>query len=81
MADWITKLDDFLKLSDREILTHAGSISHDDAVEKAAIEFERYSQTQRALPSQAEKDFDDAIRDVKQIEQKRKKATKKPRSE
>lgn len=31
MRDWIGKLDDFLKLSDREILTHAGKISHRDS--------------------------------------------------
>ena len=77
MADWITKLDDFLKLSEREILTHAGSISHDDAVEKAQLEYERFAKEQRTLPSAAEKDFNDAIREVKQIEQKRKKPKKK----
>ena len=44
MADWIAKLDDFLRLSDRDILTHAGKISHEQAVEKAEIEFERYDQ-------------------------------------
>ncbi len=31
MRDWITKLDDFLKLSERDILTHAGKISHETA--------------------------------------------------
>lgn len=31
MRDWIAKLDDFLKLSERNILTHAGKISHDTA--------------------------------------------------
>lgn len=77
MADWITKLDDFLKLSEREILTHAGSISHDAAVEKAQLEYERFAKEQRALPSAAEKDLNDAIREVKQIEQKRKKPKKK----
>ena len=34
MTDWISKLDDFLKLSDREVLDHAGNISHHDAKEK-----------------------------------------------
>lgn len=81
MADWITKLDDFLKLSDREILTHAGSISHDDAVKQAELEYERFARAQMALPSAAENDFNDAIREVKQIEQKRKQRRKKPRSE
>ncbi len=31
MQDWISKLDDFLRLSERDILTHAGKIAHDDA--------------------------------------------------
>ena len=29
MADWIAKLDDFLRLSDRDILDHAGKVSHE----------------------------------------------------
>jgi hypothetical protein len=29
MRDWISKLDDFLRLGEREILTHAGTISHE----------------------------------------------------
>jgi len=35
MTDWITKLDDFLTISDRELLTHAGLVSHQQALEKA----------------------------------------------
>ena len=31
MADWIGKLDDFIRLSERDILTHAGNISHREA--------------------------------------------------
>lgn len=34
MADWITKLDDFIRISDREILVHAGKVSHDAALQK-----------------------------------------------
>lgn len=40
MADWIAKLDDFLRLSDREVLRDAGKVSHDDAAAKAALENE-----------------------------------------
>jgi len=32
MADWISKLDAFLKLSERNVLTHAGKVSHEAAV-------------------------------------------------
>jgi hypothetical protein len=35
MTDWIAKLDGFLKLNDRDILTHAGRISHEMALAKA----------------------------------------------
>jgi hypothetical protein len=37
MADWIAKLDGFVRLSEREVLKHAGRISHDDAITKAEI--------------------------------------------
>jgi len=40
MRDWIAKLDDFLRLGGRDILTHAGQISHEDAVKKSELEFE-----------------------------------------
>ena len=39
MKDWIAKLDNFIKLSGRQLLTHAGKISHDDAVLKAFAEY------------------------------------------
>ena len=42
MKDWIKRLDDFLKLTDREILDNAGKISHKIAVDKAETEFEKY---------------------------------------
>ena len=42
MHDWITKLDDFLKISDRDVLTHAGRISYDEAMLKAHAEYGTY---------------------------------------
>lgn len=35
MQDWIDRLDDFLKLSGRELLTHSGTISHETAMARA----------------------------------------------
>ena len=50
MRDWIQKLDDFLRLSDREILTHAGSISAKLAKEKADAEYDKFKErTQNEL--------------------------------
>ncbi len=44
MRDWILKLDDFLRLSDKEILTHAGSISAKLAKEKADTEYDKFKE-------------------------------------
>ena len=64
MRDWIAKLEDFLRLGDREILTHAGTISHERALRKAELEFEKFRARQLAEPSQVEKDFDEAVRNL-----------------
>ncbi len=62
MRDWIVKMNDFLRMSDREILEHAGTVSHEEALRKAELEFEKYRQQQSALPSPVEKDFEAAIK-------------------
>ncbi|MCG3127349.1 MAG: hypothetical protein CHACPFDD_02208 [Phycisphaerae bacterium] len=67
MRDWIAKLDDFLRLSERDILTHAGKVSHDDALEKAEAEYEKYRAQQAALPSPVERHFEEAVQEVKRL--------------
>ena len=42
MVDWIKKLDDFLRISEKEILTNQGKTSHTEAIEKALKEYEKY---------------------------------------
>lgn len=71
MDQWIAKLDDFLRLTDREILTHAGRISHDAAVAKAGAEFEKYREAQTALPQPVDEHFEEAIKEVKRLEKGR----------
>ena len=44
MKDWIQKLDDFLKLSGKELLTHAGTISAEVAKLKADTEYDRFKE-------------------------------------
>ena len=78
MADWITKLDDFLRLSERDILTHAGKISHEQAVEKAEIEFESYRQAQAALPQPVDRHFEQSLDELRQIEDQKKALPEKP---
>ena len=68
MADWISKLDDFLKLSDRDVLNHAGKVSHQDAKEKAETELEVYRKKLAALPQSVDDDFSKSLDDLKRIE-------------
>jgi len=46
MKDWIEKLDEFLKISEKKLLTHAGKVSSQQAQEKAQREFEKYRKQQ-----------------------------------
>lgn len=68
MNDWIKKLDDFLKISDRELLTHAGKISNETALNKAHEEYEKFRQKILSQPTQVEEDFIEAENEFKQIE-------------
>jgi hypothetical protein len=80
MKNWIAKLDEFLRISDRDILTHAGEISHEEAVEKARAEYEKYHALHAGEPSPVEQDFVKAVNEVKALE-KIKKPRKKKRTE
>ena len=62
MSDWSVKLDNFLKLSGRDLLTHAGNISHEQALTKAQLEYEKHRDMQLNLPSPVEEDFEKAIK-------------------
>jgi hypothetical protein len=70
MREWIAKLDDFLKLSEHELLDHAGTISAEAAKAKAEFEYERYRVLIDSQPSQVERDF---LESVKSLERSRKK--------
>lgn len=49
MKDWERKLNDFLKLNERDILTHAGKISSRLSDEIAGREFDKYRTQQRQI--------------------------------
>jgi hypothetical protein len=64
MQDWIDKLDDFLRISEKQLLTDAGKISHKQAIEKAKTEYEKY---RKAEDKKYISDFD---REMKKLENK-----------
>jgi len=49
MKDWITRLDAILSLNGRELLTHAGKISHKIAKEKSELEYKKYKEKQKVI--------------------------------
>jgi hypothetical protein len=61
MQDWITKLEGFLRLNDREVLTNAGKVSSELAKEHAEREFTEY---RRVEDHTLESDFDRAIQQL-----------------
>lgn len=67
MRDWVAKLDDFLHMSDSEVLQNAGSISHEMAQEKAKTEYDIYRKHTSDELSQVEKDFLDSVKKTQKM--------------
>ncbi len=67
MADWVTKLNGFLSLNDREILSHTGKISHDLAKQIAEQEYDKFHSHQLRAENTRDSDFE---RFLKEIESK-----------
>ncbi len=57
MRDWLQTIDDYLRMTRRDILETSGRVSHLQAIEKAHQEYEKYRQKQDQLPSLAEQHF------------------------
>lgn len=49
MKDWIARLDAILQLNSRELLSHAGKISHEEALARSGEEFEKFREKQREI--------------------------------
>ena len=67
MRDWITKLDEFLSISEHELLDHAGKITAEQARMKAELEYERYRMFLDAQPRAVDLDFDQAVKGLKNL--------------
>ena len=62
MNSWIEKLNSFLTLNDREILTNAGSISHEIGKANAEREYKKFKETKRNIIEEG--DFEKAIKKI-----------------
>ena len=78
MADWIKKLDAFLTLNERDILTHAGRISHEMAQAKAELEFDKFKSLASNDPRPVDADFDQATKELQKLPKPKKPKRPKP---
>lgn len=73
MKDWIDKLGQVLTLNDKNILDHAGKISHKLALKKAGAEYQKFQELQRqAEKLESIKELDQDIKQLKKTSSKRK---------
>jgi hypothetical protein len=70
MRDWIQRLDSILQLNGRELLTHAGKISHEMAVLKVSAEYEKYQVAQKVI--EKEQSLNELEDDLKQLNKPKK---------
>ncbi len=68
MKDWVSRLDVIVQLNGKELLTHAGKISHQMALEKSNEEFEKYKESQKQIEKE---------NSIKELEEDLSKLTKK----
>lgn len=78
MQDWVTKLDEFLKISGRELLDHAGRISAPDAKAKAEREYQQYRKLLDAQPQRIDAEFEKTAKELKKLPRKTKPRKPKP---
>jgi len=57
MRTWLEKIDEFLKMTGNDILTHRGKVSHVQAIDKAHNEYKKYKLLTQNELSKVEKDF------------------------
>src|SRR5574344_935144 len=67
MKDWLQTIDDYLKMTRREILTTKGGVSHQQAIEKAHAEYDKFKKKQGDELSPVERDFIESIDKIEQI--------------
>ncbi len=74
MKDWTVRLDDFLRLTGNAILDHAGMVSHQQALEKAYIEYDKFKAFTKNDLSEGEKHFVNYLeKETKKLPKSRKK--------
>ena len=70
MKDWLETIDDYLKMTRRDILKTKGTVTHKQALEKAHEEYEKYKKREESRLSLVEQHFLDSINELEGLEGK-----------
>lgn len=68
MKDWLETIDDYLKMTRRDILTTKGKVTHQQALEKAHAEYDKYKARQEDVLSPVEIHFIESIKELEKLE-------------
>ena len=68
MKDWLETIDDYLKMTRRDILTTKGRVTHKQTIDKAHAEYEKYRKKQDELLSSVERHFIESIKELEALE-------------
>jgi hypothetical protein len=68
MSDWVERLDAIIQLNGKELLSHAGEISHTVAMEKSAFEYKKFKEEQKKF--QYERSLNELEIDIKALQKK-----------
>jgi len=71
MRDWRKKLDSFLQFNERNILTHAGTITHELAAAKAEDEYEEFNRKRIQEKDKKKNDFDETVKKLEAAKKKK----------
>ena len=64
MQDWLKKLDGFLMINDRDVLNHAGKISHEIAKQLAEAEYSKFHTQRQTQAAHTLSDFDKVVQQI-----------------
>ncbi len=68
MRDWLETIDDYLKMTRRDILTTKGHVTHQQAIKKAHEEYAKYQKKQDELLSPVEEHFIESLQELESLE-------------
>ena len=71
MRDWANELDYFIKMNRKDVLKTKGTVSHEEALEKARLEYKKYKDRISLNPTEVELHYIEATNELKKLTDKK----------